>query len=67
MLLISLFFTDSKDTLMCYKGLTVSDASTGEVVYHNQESVQCKVHHHCQTITLTATDLETDETSEFEC
>lgn len=56
---------NSRDTLTCYKGVTISDASSGDVVFHNQESVQCKVHNHCQTITLTATNLYSQETHNY--
>ena len=60
-----LHFTVSEETLVCNSGLVVTNANSGEVVFHHVEEKQCKVHNFCQTITVTATDADTSEQRKF--
>ena len=46
---------ESEETIQCYLGLTVTDAESGDVLFHHQEEQQCKVHKYCQIVTLTST------------
>jgi len=46
------FSSDAQDTISCYDGVTVVDDSTGDVVFHQQSEVQCKLHNFCQTVSL---------------
>lgn len=55
----------SKETITCYTGLTVTDASTGAELFNHQEEQICKVHNFCQTVTLSSTNAETGRRSKL--
>ena len=54
--MIWLFSTDAQETISCYDGVTVVDDSTGDVVFHQQSEVQCKLHNFCQTVSLSSSN-----------
>ena len=55
----------SKETITCYSGLTVTDDNTDEVLFHHQQEEQCKIHHYCQTVTLTARISYSQDTCKY--
>lgn len=49
--------SDSEETLVCYKGLTVEEGN--QVIFSNHKALQCKITDYCQTVTFSKTERAT--------
>lgn len=53
--------SDADETLQCYYGVTVTDASSGKDLFVSKKVIQCKIYEYCETNVIQQTVTATNQ------